>query len=266
MVLEGNQMRRNLLLMFDFLRFRDYIRTHSYEDVLRLYTRNLYAAEYRRTQGFGYGQAFEYILFSDTLCFYSRDMDPRQLFGLLVNTSFLVADSFHFGDSEQFPVRGALAYGEFFASKDGEWARDSSFGLVQEKAKSFHVLLGKAVVDAYEWEKKQKWVGASFSPTSAETFAQCQPRLLHLLREKSVLVDYPVPTDDGPIQTLALNFVTTFNHESLHRQIEALEKSANDPAVKAKYSASRAFVEFIMDRSLATDNMNANLSPLMLDL
>ncbi|PIR21171.1 MAG: hypothetical protein COV45_00055 [Deltaproteobacteria bacterium CG11_big_fil_rev_8_21_14_0_20_47_16] len=84
----------------------------------------------------------EFAWFSDTIVFYTEDDSDISLLGLVACVSRFLFESL----GEGFPARGAITHGELHVGKgQGD-------------------IVGRALVDAYELEKKQDWCGAIIAP------------------------------------------------------------------------------------------------------
>jgi hypothetical protein len=90
----------------------------------------------------------ESIVFSDTIVLTKDGPDPENLRLLCQICSRLMLDLI----SANIPIRGAIAYGEFARSNIG--------------ASAF--LAGKPIIEAYEYEQKQNWIGMMLTPSAIQ--------------------------------------------------------------------------------------------------
>jgi hypothetical protein len=88
----------------------------------------------------------DYVVFSDSVVLTAKGDGPESLIAIAAACSRLLADLLN----EGIPLRGAIAYGEFFRSR----IVDSVF------------VAGRAVIDAYQFEQAQNWVGVMLAPSS----------------------------------------------------------------------------------------------------
>jgi hypothetical protein len=87
-----------------------------------------------------------YVAFSDTIVFVSRD-GSHESFRAILRTCSETLGSLLKG---QIPVRGAISFGSVFISRSAGGA----------------FVAGRAVLDAFEFEKKQDWVGVMIAPSA----------------------------------------------------------------------------------------------------
>jgi hypothetical protein len=89
------------------------------------------------------------VVFSDSIVLTTNDPRPESLFAIAGACSRLLCDLLE----TDIALRGAIAYGEFNRSSVGE----SVF------------VAGRALIDAYEWERKQDWIGIMIAPSALKT-------------------------------------------------------------------------------------------------
>ncbi|HEU4389711.1 MAG TPA: hypothetical protein VFV34_18040 [Blastocatellia bacterium] len=88
----------------------------------------------------------DYVVFSDSIMLTAKGEEPESLLEIAGASSRLLSDLL----SEGIPLRGAIAFGSFFRSAIGE----SVF------------VAGRAVVDAYQFEQTQDWIGVMIAPSA----------------------------------------------------------------------------------------------------
>jgi hypothetical protein len=87
----------------------------------------------------------DYVVFSDSIVITTHDDSDASLQGLLKRCSGLFGSLL----AQGIAVRGAIAHGSFIASK----------------TQSGTFVAGRAIVEAYEFEGKQNWVGIMLAPS-----------------------------------------------------------------------------------------------------
>ncbi|WP_028524118.1 hypothetical protein [Runella limosa] len=122
------------------------------------------------------------IVFSDTLIFWTND-DTAKSFLQLIN---VISNLFHLNTNYfHIPLRGAIAYGSLKFE-------DPLFVLPNAQIKQT-ALFGEAIVDAYELEQIQNWLGCAISRKSIDAFHSSNPSE----EEKELffknIIDYSVP-------------------------------------------------------------------------
>jgi hypothetical protein len=129
--------KEGYIALLDVLGFEQLVARESYVEELERYTDTI-----RRASD---NSALEFVLFSDTIVITTFATDEGSLKNLVRSCSRL------FGELlvEEIPLRGAIAKGSFLRNK-------TDAGVF---------LAGRAVVDAYRFEKKQDWVGILLTPS-----------------------------------------------------------------------------------------------------
>ena len=88
--------------------------------------------------------SLKYLVFSDTILLYTQD-DKKSSFEMIVSAcSILFVSLLKIG----LPPRGAISYGKYNLQKTANGV----------------ILAGKPIIDAYNYEKKQNWIGIMISP------------------------------------------------------------------------------------------------------
>jgi hypothetical protein len=131
------------LAYFDLLGFANYVENNNFMTVFHQAIKPYYDAANEESKDFGNVQV---AWFSDTVLFYSAD-DSQAAF------SSVSAASRSFFDElllSEFPVRGALAFGELYPDKEQG------------------VFIGKALVDAHKYGEKFDWIGFVLHPTAVD--------------------------------------------------------------------------------------------------
>ncbi len=132
--------RQRWLSYFDLLGTRSLIASQRYDDVFKAYA---FAIEEARKECERVNNV-QRVVFSDTFIFYSDDCTPQ---GFLSIES--VARWFTYRLLQQhIPLRGAIAFGDFYASKDDE------------------VFFGEALIEAYDFGEAQDWIGFLLCPST----------------------------------------------------------------------------------------------------
>jgi hypothetical protein len=139
----------------------------------------------------------------------------------------------------QLPIRASFIYDEYFGTEKLKVGTQGDNNPYTARA-----VLGKGAIRAYEWEEKQKWIGASFEPE--KTFCNLKKEydfILDDLLNKNIIVQYCVPTEDGFTNTYAINFVTEDNHAELRNALLHATERSPISDVKMKYSATIEFLD-----------------------
>jgi len=223
-------MNSKLFGMLDVLGFSKFNETHELEDVIHYYAQlQENVSHFIALSALSSVKSF---VISDTICV----MPAKQPQMFSYNCFFLYLSMLlnhscrNLYNGKLLPLRGAISFDEYVFDS-------------QRK-----IFLGKAISVAYKWEQKQKWVGASICPDLVEG---SMPDTLDFkpLTERKLLVNWDVPTSDGIVSTLAVNFVTQETSATILANLQT-EYDRCEPAIKPKYYAAICFVRHICEKDL----------------
>jgi hypothetical protein len=198
MILPGTHSRRAVCFL-DILGFRGMLNEKSLTEIAELYDRII-------SQAIGLNRSFLInsgsprlfpemtedepycicYIFSDSIILIARDDDPISCLKLLVHAWRLVQSTL----AHRISVRGAVAYGDMYF----------------DPAKS--ICLGHGLVNAYELEQKQNWVGVAIDKAIEEAYPSLFPPALNPSSiYESLFLRYPVPLKAGGfVHTRTLNW------------------------------------------------------------
>lgn len=167
---------------------------------------------------------------------------------VMVNLIFAFTDSNFFANRiSEFPIRGGISSGAM---------------IIKHIENCTPILMGKPIIDAYEWEQSQNWLGLSINPNSIsnitnllngfsnyeDTTESVEEDYWQKLLDNNILVEYNVPTKIGPIKTFVVNFVPKHKQDILVKELKkSLVKYRNKQDIYAKYYATQNFVDYIID-------------------
>ena len=238
------------LAVLDALGFRELVNTKPLEDVFSRQQHLITNAYLSRGT---YADIHpELMVFSDTIVIHppSSIASAPFLLRLVEYLSVLISNSIKYLETNHsLPLRGGISFGEFVATPRFKYEPRIVEGSCLP-IPEFPLLVGKAVVTAYDWERSQKWVGISIDPSSVDQLRNQHPESLAELRQRNDLVEWDVPTSQGLVRTLAVNFVCKGSAQEIMACLKQAEQNATDPDVKAKYLASRRFTESVAEREM----------------
>ena len=146
-------------MYLDILGFKKLVRSQSAEAAYSVVNEALRDTEYWAKLN----QAFAIIYFSDTIIFYQKNnsygswafLDVYGIGGMLYSAML----------AKGIPVRGSITFGEFIV-------KPNASGLQQ-------VFYGKALIDAYESEQRENWLGIIIHDSAIEPVLQYDPHFLN---------------------------------------------------------------------------------------
>jgi hypothetical protein len=174
------------------------------------------------------------ILASDTYIIYQLLRKPENVAQFLWNAHRMLFYAFHY----EMPIRGAVSTGPLLVSKEER------------------IYIGTSILEAFQWEKRQEWAGASLCPSLAEYIkAEKLEELLFPL-----VVPYAIPVKEGvPGLEYAINWVADIanwiNPEFLHWMFRFNDENKQpSPDVARKIENTRNFLRY-------TTHLNASTGP-----
>jgi hypothetical protein len=233
--------KEGFVALLDVLGFVDLIARESYRQEIDEYVGCVSA--------FTTDSQLQFVLFSDSIVISTADNSQAGLLNIVKSCSRLFGKLLTRG----IPLRGAIARGSF----------------IREESDVGTFLAGRAVIEAYNFEKKQNWVGMMLTPSVLREFENVQklcevPNQTHkgvLATERGDWVRCvqrgQIPTHDGIYDGFAIVPGDSDGNEpklvveDLLRMSESLQRLrslANDPAAQGKYSQSLTWLHNVIDR------------------
>ena len=230
--------RNAYVALVDVLGFSAFVHQRGFEDSLRDYTAIL-----RSVTEEPFTIPLEQVAFSDTFVFNTTGDDPDALKELLIAVSVV---SFRLLTELGWPVRGAISKGE----------------IVRSYHENSVIVAGTPIVDAYHYEKNQKWIGTMFSPRLVH-YLQSRRELLESLESQFLIRRYfsiPLKTERAEVKPFEGYAVVPRNgnvrlprerlspnelHDDLPHYLETLERLkplASDPDSQEKYDKTKQWI------------------------
>jgi hypothetical protein len=184
-------------------------------------------------------------IFSDSIFFFFDGHHSLELQTNPVVLGYAAAATSRVLWSHKLPHRGAIAWGFCYLNPER------------------NIFLGRPLVSAFEWEKKQEWLGISVAPDSVETAQE-------MLRPAIKLCKGEVPTKSGIAQTLYIDSCgalleekPTVRNDPVRGFIAAHEDAlrAGDEKVISKYkNTAKIWLERLPEESPFHRDLNAILN------
>ncbi|MFA5010202.1 MAG: hypothetical protein WC553_03170 [Patescibacteria group bacterium] len=152
------------LLYLDILGFKQLIRHRSPEEVYATVDQMLRETA-ERERGI---PDFTTLYFSDTIVFFQKSVGYGSwAFGDIYSLTAMIWSALA---ARKIPTRGAIAFGDFHAEPDSRGQHT--------------VFFGEALIEAYETEKLENWIGVTLCPSAVEIVNYVEPnRLTQMLNE-----------------------------------------------------------------------------------
>ena len=236
--MSGNISERNVFIgLFDILGFRELVRNEELGKVAETYLmaksgfeNNIGSINRLHEHSKKYDRV-EYRVFSDTFLIYTSGINENCFLSMLAACDFL----FIAAVKHSLPIRGTITSGPLIVSGGVE--------------------IGKPIVDAYESEQKQEWIGCWISDDCASIIDMDQ-----YLENKSI-VKYEIPLKDGEIRTcFAFNWVKSvtwkimfenrkseFTLDQVRETIGFIRGTPLNWPVRRKIENTANFVDFVLN-------------------
>ena len=187
---------------FDILGFKSIVETAELEwvvEIFELVTKKIFSSS-QYSLAWGREPSIKYRIFSDTVFFWTEDMSEDSFFELVIFSSHLIGSCLNTG----ICLRGALAKGELHASDE--------------------ILVGKAIIKAYQMEQLQQWAGCWVDPELVsdemlkKEVERCTPKYL---------MKYDIPTKNGVVKDQYVINWSSISLASSLFQNNSMEESVN---------------------------------------
>lgn len=156
------------------------------------------------------------LIVSDSILIWTDDNSPESFENIVKAVQSLLA----FSVIDGIPLRGAIAIGSFTLALS-QWP---------SHAHNFqHSLYGRAIVEAAETERQQKWCGCEISAAAIECYKSIRLNRKSLFQKK-VILQYTIPKE--PDTPDAVGYVIDWvNHPEVAMNAEAITGAFNPPVV-----------------------------------
>lgn len=231
--------------LLDVLGFRELVRSDHTGERIRHYLESLSAS----TKHSG----VKSVVFSDSIVLTAEGDGHKAFLDIAGACSRLMGDLL----LKDIPLRGAIAFGNVFRSS----LEESVF------------VAGRAIIDAYEYEQKQNWIGVMLAPSSVATIrdlsSRCAPAVCNPRPKAATLTPRigwltfvgPCPcipfhvTPNGPEYFDGFAVVPTIgaldptklgdNHATLIERLTWLRSVAPSPEAQRKYEQTREWLKLL---------------------
>jgi len=224
--------KESFVALFDILGFSNLLKNNELDKVAETYIKAKRDFEdyVSHINALLQKDAVTFRIFSDTFLIYTSEISDTSFQALLAACDFLFLAALE----NELPIRGATAIGELIVSNGIE--------------------IGKPIVEAYENENKQDWIGCWITD-------QCMARInkeKHLTGKD--IVEYEIPLKDGEVKKMyAFNWIKSltkkimlekrkkdFNTDEIKKEIKFFRKQPSDWKVKRIYDNTNKFIDFVL--------------------
>lgn len=242
--MSNDNIKKNCFVgLFDILGFKDLVQNKKLHVVAKSYKSaqiyfkemigHINAVAQQRGKDTIEEDAISFHIFSDTFLVHTSKVSDRDFLVLLAACDSLFLAS----NKNKLQIRGATAVGDLIVSDGME--------------------IGKPIIDSYENEKKQDWIGCWITKECIEKISE---KALNDHLDSKSIVKYEIPLKDGKVRNeYAFNWVKSipnivkgkkrkndFTLEEIRREIKFFHNKPKQWPAKRIHENTRKFMEFVL--------------------
>lgn len=234
----------NYLLNIDVLGFGDFVKANSTRTVFDYYGKIITGANFAGS--IVDEDKIDVMVYSDTIAMKSNNEDEAMCLVSLVRIANIIQIGQYYSALSQeavfLPVRGTITFGEFVFHKGDIWAQ--ALGRPKIYARNVDMIIGKPIVESYEFEKDIELMCVALGRSTVERAAL---GLVQALLHQNLLIEYDIPLKNGSTANgTIVNPVCTPHIDLNLRKLEhEASKHKDGSSTKAKYLNTIKLFEFI---------------------
>ncbi len=189
--------------VLDFLGFKQFVEGNNLQQVINAYGHELTAAAHTQKV---LKENIQFMVYSDTIAMRLVNQTDEGFLNF-IKALQLIAGGFFIKltvpELIPIPLRGAIAIGEYsWYNGDITTEFDNRPPLT---AYSVNFIVGQAIIDAHELEKKQQWIGISMNEVTANIAREKFPEAWKTIHEEAYMVKYDIPSMPTPVSGYVVN-------------------------------------------------------------
>jgi len=240
---------KKFIVFLDILGFKDLVKNNTHGVLLDIFKKFLFLNQYKLANGqinqsaSSQDELFNtdiskvhLISISDSIVLYSND-DSIDSFINIVNAASTLLNV---GLKEGLPLRGGISCGEFSAILKEPINQKFDF--------SRQLLLGKALIDAYELESLQDWSGCVIQEECISNFTSTEEKAkLNFIINNHIIKKYNVPLKEEHKEFNVVNWIndTSFTEQIIRDAFSKHNKNSNTVSVQSKIQNTIDFFNYI---------------------
>jgi hypothetical protein len=242
---------KKFVAFLDILGFSELVKNNSHDYLVKEFKKFLFINQYNLARGRINNNAKDQdeifntdisrvnlISISDSIILYTNDDSIYDFIHIIDATSTLLNTSIQNG----FPLRGGLTYGNLSSILKNNQSSTLDYQNYN------HILVGKALVKAYELEKIQEWSGCVISDECLNKYEKKEDfAIIKYLKLNYKIIEYVVPIKNGNKKAYVINWVNEkINKIDVKKAFQKHNKSINEK-VEIKISNTLKFYDYIYD-------------------
>ena len=227
---------KSFIALFDILGFKDLIRNDHLEDVYKVFLRvnnliNDTKEMAEHLEALFESKVVTVLNYSDTFLIYSLDISDieQNRIDKVFQAVLAACDSLFIAANEnRLPIRGSITVGDIIVSGD--------------------VVIGKPIVDAYEMERQQEWIGCRISRKALEYISN---EAIDEHTKELTIIEYEIPCKSGDVERM-LAYNWTGSRPFREGNFSILNKRDRvDWAVERKHRNTWEFIKHLKSIALS---------------
>ncbi len=240
----------------DILGFKDMVLNNEHEKLVpafeRLFAKSVNDGVSLFSHSPGKYYPINCLVVSGSIFLWTEHDNPSQFFLLVASVRSIIGGCMSWG----FPLRGAISHGDL----------SFSHTRLHEKKDLFaQTLIGKAIVNAYQDEKKQEWAGCIITKPTVQYVEEKHNtsgdiKTLSNRLPQRYLFKYKVPMKEGEIEDRYVvnwipNFTGTLDSQTIRARFAMHKKNVKNWSVERKIVNTLNFIEIAKTK---TKTVNGN--------
>lgn len=221
---EDFQTIQGFVALYDILGYSQLVKENDLLKVVRVHEKMKEMMK-NNTEGYVYRLGKPIIAvynYADTFLIYTNEMSDTGFKALLEGCHFIFIAAIFYG----LPIRGATACGEFYVSEN--------------------LITGKPIIEAYEKERKQDWIGCWITD-------ECLDKISEGTRQEFInkrkIVKYHIPFKEGVVEEVyAFNWLDNkFIPDYLETKSFLQKKNSHGWREERKHKNTKEFINFVLN-------------------
>jgi len=242
---------KKIVAFLDILGFKQLVKNNGHTYLVNTFKKFLFMNEYSLSNGEVNKNAtnkdelfntdisnINLILISDGIVLFTNNSSIDSFISMVDAISTLLNN----GIKEGLPFRGGISCGDFSTLL--------KISTNQKFIFSKQLILGKALVEAYELELQQEWSGCIIQQNCIEQFSNIAEKAkLNFIIDNNKIIEYNVPLKKEKAKYYVVNWVKnnhSINKENIDSAFSKHNKNINTSSVECKIKNTIDFFEYIM--------------------
>lgn len=227
---EDFQATQGFVALYDILGYSSLMKGNDLFKVVAIYEnmKKMMKTNIEGLINYSLGNIITVHTYADTFLIYTNEISDTSFQALLVACHYIFIAAITYG----LPIRGATTCGEFYVSEN--------------------LITGKPIIEAYEKERKQDWIGCWITD---ECLAKISKEAYDKLINERKIVKYPIPFKEGKVEEVyAFNWLdnifipgNSINLNYLETNSFLQKKNSHSWREERKHKNTKEFIHFVLN-------------------